>query len=747
MPRLRTITAATRRWLTTLIFSLLLTCSESQANDISITNQINGAYNPTTGTAEVQFDISWANSWRTYGEPKNWDAAWVFCKVRVNGGDWRHLEFTESGHTVPSSPTGISLSLGLADTSSGYNSSSNPAVGVFLYRSAEGFGSLSASGVRLRWNYADNGVLTTDLVEIKIFGIEMVYVPEGAFYVGDGSGSTYVLKQGSADNDPWYISSESADISVTNAVSNGYYYVTDCDACGGTSDEADGATFTIPATFPKGVGSFYIMKGEISQNQWVRFFNTLTSTQKSTRDITSTKGDSLLFRNNVSWISGDATLPDNGGGATYSGVAMNYISWADVLAYLDWSGLRPMSELEFEKAARGHLTPVANEYAWGSTSLTQATSISNGGLANERTQSGSNMAHNSSVDGPVRVGSFASGVNARASSGGGFYGAMELSSNLWERTITIGNTTGRNFQGRYHGDGALTSSGNANSSTWPGPDGSSAVGSGFKGGSFQMATGWSRISNRGYAALPGTSRGAGAGGRGARSSPQVEYGTLLALDAGNVASYPGSGSTWYDLSGNGRNFTLYNGPTFSSGNGGALSFDRVNDYADISYSFARNQSSFSIWFRTSNASNYLFLFNKGALTGLPDVNNGLTVFTPDWQTNSIQVLANDGTKPALYLILNNNIRDGVWHNLVVTFSYNGTNSTLASYLDGTANSSVTRSGDYSTFFNLTSTFTFSYGPGPSYWSGEIANFSIYDRTLSGNEVSNLYNSTKLRFNR
>ena len=65
------------------------------------------------------------------------------------------------------------------------------------------------------------------------------------------------------------------------------------------------------------------MKGEISQGQWVGFFNTLTATQKSTRDITSATGkntDNLTYRNNVSWSSGDATLPDQGSGATGSGL-------------------------------------------------------------------------------------------------------------------------------------------------------------------------------------------------------------------------------------------------------------------------------------------------------------------------------------------------------------------------------------------------------------------------------------------
>ena len=53
-------------------------------------------------------------------------------------------------------------------------------------------------------------------------------------------------------------------------------------------------------------------------------------------------------------------------------------------------------------------------------------------------------------------------------------------------------------------------------------------------------------------------------------------GLLLYLDAANRRSYPGSGTAWYDLSGNGNHFTLYNGPTYSNG---ALTFDGVNDYA------------------------------------------------------------------------------------------------------------------------------------------------------------------------
>jgi len=500
-----------------LLLALCLPTTESKANDVQITNLV--VHPHSGGNGEVEFDITWSNSWRTLAvnEPYNWDAAWVFCKIRRNDGDWTHLKLDTTGHTIPSTPQAITTSLGLVDTGASHNASTNPVAGIFMYRTNDGFGTFTANDVRLRWNYADNGASSGDVIDIRVYALEMVYVPEGAFYAGDNAGSTNAFRQKqTGDNDPWYITSENA-ITTTSGGTGDYYYP-------GGGDAAN-SVFTIPAAFPKGYGAFYMMKGEFSQGQWVRFFNLLTSTQKSERDITGYhatyegKGtDNLGYRNNVSWTSGDATLPDQGGGATYAGVAMNYLAWADLTAILDWSGLRPMSELEYEKSGRGPKAAVFQEYAWGSTSITGATSITNSGLPSERGQSGSNIAYNgeAGIEGPLRVGSFAKGVTSRVSSGGGFYGAMELSGNLWERPVTVGNSTGRAFEGRYHGNGLLGVDGNSNVTSWPGTD---AEGAGFRGGAWVNVATDARLSARYLAAFTFTYRRINFGGRGVRSAP------------------------------------------------------------------------------------------------------------------------------------------------------------------------------------------------------------------------------------
>ena len=82
-------------------------------------------------------------------------------------------------------------------------------------------------------------------------------------------------------------------------------------------------------------------------------------------------------------------------------------------------------------------------------------------------------------------------------------------------------------------------------------------------------------------------------------------GLVLCLDAANTRSYPGSGTTWADLSGNGNSGTLTNGPTYSSANGGFLSFDGTNDYVDLGQSnkFASTNLTLDVWLNLPSGTN------------------------------------------------------------------------------------------------------------------------------------------------
>jgi hypothetical protein len=99
----------------------------------------------------------------------------------------------------------------------------------------------------------------------------------------------------------------------------------------------------------------------------------------------------------------------------------------------------------------------------------------------------------------------------------------------------------------------------------------------------------------------------------------VTTGLQLYLDAGRASSYPGSGTTWTDLSGNGRNGTLTNGPTYSSADGGSIVFDGTNDFVQCSGSVTATAATFVAWIRRNGTQGTYdgILFSRGSsVTGM-----------------------------------------------------------------------------------------------------------------------------------
>jgi formylglycine-generating enzyme required for sulfatase activity len=508
-----------------------LTCL---ANNVSVSNVSRGSITDDglNSYSMVSFDVAWDNSWRVSIGPSNWDAVWLFVKFSKDGGTtWEHASLHNSGHLAPA---GMTITTGLLDPGSSFEVISNPGIGVFLFRSTDGTGSVSANGVSLRWDFRLDGVLTSSSVLLQVYALEMVFVPQGSFFLGDSSSRT------GGSNSHFFDASDASGAAVTigasapfisdvfdgSGVSGDISWVAESGGAG----SLPGSREQLAASFPTGYSAFYVMKYEVTQGDWVAFFNALDPTQKGNRDVTSNvnggkNSDNLIFRNSVSWDhtnpSSAAVLPDRGGGATYADVAMTYLSWADLVAYLAWSGLRPMSELEFEKAARGSGQPaVPFEYAWGNASNVQVTGLTNDGTSTEVPSGGitANLNRDSGISGPIRVGSLASGSTSRIDSGASYYGIMELSGNAGERTVTMGQVAGRAFTGT-HGDGTLSTVGDADVSSWPGTN---AEGSGFRGSSWPYNAAGTRVSEREDAAVVRADRSFNRGGRGVLSAPSSE---------------------------------------------------------------------------------------------------------------------------------------------------------------------------------------------------------------------------------
>ena len=545
-----------------LLLGMTLFMGTAWANNIAVSNVSITSQNSqgSTTTANINFNITWNNSWRN---SVNYDAAWVFVKYSTDGGiTWAHATLSATGGTTVSdggtggilNPTGYSVGSGTAlqiivptESTSGYK-------GAFLQRAANGAGTVTTSNVQLVWNWGANGLLASTTARVQVYAIEMVYVPTGSFYVGDGT-STSVTGQfcaGSNHTTPLQIISQG---SLTLGGGAGSLGNNNTSGMNTADDFNDGTSKTLPAAFPEGYNAFYMMKYDISQGQWRDFLNTLTRTQQNSLIYQGGNGPnytgvSSISLNVFAWANSTSAQSRNGveitaissssapmtfscnlngtvnGSNDGEWIAMNYLSWMDGAAYAAWAGLRPYTELEFEKAARGPSsvdTGVNGEYAWGTATYTAATGT-NGGGTNVETPSnaGANVAlGNSGTGGPMRVGSFAASSTTRVQAGASYWGIMDLSGNVWKRPVTVGNTTGRAFTGS-NGTGVLATDGNATNSDWPGYSAgevSGATGCGFRGGTWSTGSTSERVSDRSYAVYADTSRYYDGGARFARTSP------------------------------------------------------------------------------------------------------------------------------------------------------------------------------------------------------------------------------------
>lgn len=224
----------------------------------------------------------------------------------------------------------------------------------------------------------------------------------------------------------------------------------------------------------------------------------------------------------------------------------------------------------------------------------------------------------------------------------------------------------------------------------------------------------------------------------------VTDGLVLSLDAGNTKSYPGSGTTWFDKSGNNRNGTLTNSPTFSSG---SIVFDGVDDFVDITgslstFSFIQNTGIFTVsaWIRLTDlagGARYFIGNNRNSVT-----EKGFNIGYSG-ASGRLRYALTDGAVSILVVNAGNYFLDSSW--IFFTLIGNGTNSIL--YKNGIQ---FSVSSNFGTLSTGDSTRALAIGRANDIstleWQGNISQTSIYNRALTAQEIQQNYNATKSRFN-
>jgi len=213
----------------------------------------------------------------------------------------------------------------------------------------------------------------------------------------------------------------------------------------------------------------------------------------------------------------------------------------------------------------------------------------------------------------------------------------------------------------------------------------------------------------------------------------IRDGLVLNLDAGNASSYPGTGTTWYDLSGNSNNIVFSATPNYNSSNGGF--FQSFNGSNTVSSTLATtfNHSSFTIewWINPSNSS---CCNNQITLNGTNWTDFGVHLYS----NNQIYIGSNTSER---FLTNSNTVSIGSWQCYTYTFENGASSATAKFYKNGVLLNSAT---NWSNNNNIISSIQLGLGGGNSI-NGSLGPIKIYNNALNPNQVQRNYNALKSRF--
>lgn len=224
----------------------------------------------------------------------------------------------------------------------------------------------------------------------------------------------------------------------------------------------------------------------------------------------------------------------------------------------------------------------------------------------------------------------------------------------------------------------------------------------------------------------------------------VSDGLVVHLDAADTDSYPGAGSTWYDLTSNNADFILENSPTYNTDFGGYFTINGSNEamsspsVAGVTSFDYNNDYSIEIWYNPDTTQTYTdsWIVSKWNASG--DFPYGLR-----YRTSSVEFWSETYDNGAMYRARATST-SGTWIQNVSVYDWS--NDQLTSYIDGSIASSIIDLSPVSTSIaNSTSVVLGRRGDGTAFFKGGIAIFRIYNKALSSDEILQNYNANKNRF--
>jgi hypothetical protein len=213
------------------------------------------------------------------------------------------------------------------------------------------------------------------------------------------------------------------------------------------------------------------------------------------------------------------------------------------------------------------------------------------------------------------------------------------------------------------------------------------------------------------------------------TTPEViTTGLVFYVDAGNTLSYPGTGTTWSDLSGNARNFTLTNGPIYNSGNGGYFAFDGVNDFAQGPALNVGTGFTIECWVQTTTTATDTFI-GQSASSGI--------YFGSRPSAGQVKLgLAAQFDNPFGFRLSTSNINTGNW--VYCSSTYDGANVKV--YVNSSLERTTASTGTF------TSQLIRIADSGASeFLIGNISIARLYDVVLTGDQIIQNYNAQKSRY--